>query len=205
MRDGARTFAAGLLVSVSLLGFASVFGLAATAGAGERQAEPPPTDPTLPEPPLPPPRTTIAEGVTVGGVEVGGFRPSEATRAVRTAFERPLVLVAGPVRRVRVAPRELGARPKLEKAIARARAARPGARIPLEIEVSRERLRRYVTRLAREVDRPAIDARARVRGVRLHVSPAKPGRRLQRLATARAIRVALATGSREPILLGYTA
>lgn len=210
MRDGARTCVAGLLVSVLLLGFASVFGLVAVAGAGELQTDPPPSEPAPPEPlpprpplPSPPPRTTIADGVLVGGVPVGGLLPSAATRAVRASFERPLVLVVGPVRRVRVMPRALGARPKLEKAVARARAARPGARVPLEVEISRERVRRYVARLARELDRPAVDARARVRGLELHVSPAKPGRRLQRVVTARAIRAALTTGSREPIVLRY--
>jgi lipoprotein-anchoring transpeptidase ErfK/SrfK len=195
---------------MALLGFAAAFAVASTAGAGELQTEPPPTvepPPTEPpptEPPPPPPaRTTIAPGVTIAGVRVGGLRGVEAAMAVRAAFDRPMVLVVGPARRIRVSPRDLGARPNLQKSVRRARSARAGARIPLDVRVSRERIAAYLGSVARETDRPAVDARALVRGENLRVVPAKPGRRLQRVVATRAIRVALATSSREPIALSY--
>lgn len=198
-------------MSIALLGFAGAFTVASTAGAGEFQTEPPPTPepppptepPTTPEPPPAPPRTTIAPGVTVGGVAVGGMRAAQASAAVRAAFERPLVLVAGPARKVRVTPRELGATPDVPKAVNRARSARADARIPLDVDVARERVAAYLGRLARDVDRAPADAREVVRGAALKVIPAKPGRKLQRVVATRAIRLALAANSREPVTLTY--
>jgi lipoprotein-anchoring transpeptidase ErfK/SrfK len=104
---------------------------------------------------------------------------------------------------VRVAPRELGARPDIPKAVSRARSARADASIPLDVDVSRERIAGYLRRLARDVDRAPVDARATVKGESLRVVEAKPGRRLQRVVATRAIRVALATHSREAIALPY--
>ncbi|MFO7571044.1 MAG: L,D-transpeptidase family protein [Gaiellaceae bacterium] len=206
MRNGARAIGAGLLAGIALVGFAAAFALASTAGAGELQStDPPPTtEPPPPEPPPPPPRpTTIASGVTIGGVAVGGMRGTEATTVVRKAFDRPLVLVVGPQRKVRVAPRGLGARPNIAKSVKRARSARPGAEIPLDVDVPRDRIAAHLDRLGRDADRSPVDARTLLRGESLRVVPAKAGRRLQRLAATRAVRAALATHSRNPITLSF--
>src|SRR5919202_5994239 len=50
----------------------------------------------------------IAAGVTIGGVRVGGMTAADAYTAVRTAFERPLVLLLGK-HRLQVSPERLGA------------------------------------------------------------------------------------------------
>ena len=197
----------------ALLGFAAAFALVATAGAGTsspaQTTEPPPTTTTEPpptEPPVEPPPTTpapIAFGVTVGGVKVGGMMPFQASKAVTRVYAKPLVLVVDETRRVELAPIALGARANVPKAIRRARFARPGALVPLDVEVSQARVRTFVDRLGKGVDRKAIDARIVLSGVKPRAVHAQDGRNLKRLAAGRAIRTAFATNSRAPIRLGF--
>jgi hypothetical protein len=188
--------------------------LAATAGAGTSapdQSTVPPTTTTTTQPPpveppiVPPPSTPapIAFGVTVGGVQVGGLMPFQAGKAVGKAYARPLVLVVDEEKQIELEPSALGARPNVPKAIRRARLARPGALVPLDVEVSQARVRNYVTRLAKKLDRTARDARILLKGVKPTAVEAREGRLLRKLATGRAIRTALAINSRTPIRLGF--
>jgi lipoprotein-anchoring transpeptidase ErfK/SrfK len=199
-------------VVLALLGFAAAFGISSTAGAGtasaDQSTEPPPTtEPPPPtEPPVEPPPTTpapIAFGVTVGGVRVGGLMPYQATKAVTKVYAHPLVLVVDETRAIELVPAALGAKANVPKAIRRARLARPGAVVPLDVAVSQGRVRKYVDRLGRGVDRKAIDARIELNGVKPRAVQAQEGRILKRLAAGRAIRTALATNSRAPIRLGF--
>jgi lipoprotein-anchoring transpeptidase ErfK/SrfK len=200
-------------VVCALLGFAAASALAATAGAGTsspaQSTEPPPTTTTEPpptEPPVEPPPSTpapIAFGVTVGGVKVGGLMPYQATKAVTRVYSKPLVLVVDETRSVELAPQALGARPNVPKAIRRARFARPGALVPLDVEVSQARVRKYVERLGKGVDRKPIDARIVLNGVKPHAVQAREGRILKRLAAGRSIRTALAMNNRAPIRLNF--
>jgi lipoprotein-anchoring transpeptidase ErfK/SrfK len=199
-------------VLLALLGFAAAFGLAATAGAGTSgpaQTTQPPTttEPPPPtEPPIQPPTPTpapIAFGVTVGGVQVGGLMPFQAGKAVSKVYAKPLVLVVDESRQIELAPAALGARPNVPKAIRRARLARPGAIVPLDVEVSQARVRRYVERLGKKLDRKPRDARIVLKGVKPMAVESQEGRILKKLATGRAIRTAFATNSRAPIRLGF--
>ena len=202
---------AGLLAACALVGFAAAFAVAASAGAdtGPSQAtdppptEPPPTEPPPTEPTPRPRQPAIPGGVTIGGVPVGGLLPYEASETVRSAFERRLPLVVTPMRTVRVAPSALGARPNVKKAVGRARFSRPGATVPLDVAVSRERVRTYVDRLGREFDRSPVDTRLVLRGGMVRATPSVEGRRLERLSNARALRIALKTNSREAIELTF--
>jgi lipoprotein-anchoring transpeptidase ErfK/SrfK len=200
-------------VVLALLGFAAAFGLSATAGAGtSAQGQtteptttttepPPPTEPPIePPPPTPAP---IAFGVTVGGVKVGGLMPFKASKAVTQVYARPLVLVVDEAQTIELAPTALGARANVPKAIRRARLARPGALVPLDVEVSQARVRTYVERLGKKLDRKARDARIALKGVKPTAVESQEGRILRKLATGRAIRTALATNSRVPIRLGF--
>lgn len=215
MKAPARTLGAALLVACALIGFAAAFALVATAGAGTgtvaqttdppTTTEPPPTEPPV-EPRVEPPPSTpapIAFGVTVGGVRVGGLMPYRAGKAVTKAYQRPLPLVVDEAKTIELAPEELGAKANVSKAIRRARLARPGAIVPLDVEVSQARVRRYVERLRRSVDRKAIDARIVLSGVKPRAVESQEGRRLRLLATGRSIRTALATNSRARIRLPY--
>jgi len=200
---------AGILAACALLGFAAAFGLSATAGAGTAQTtEPtttaPPTEPPPTEPPVQPPATApIAFGVSVGGVTVGGLMPYQARKAVVRQYARHLDLVVDETRTVDLVPAALGAHANFSKAIRRARFARPGAVVPLDVAVSQARVRGYVDRLGGRVDREARDARIALEGTKPHAVKSQEGRQLKRLAAGRSIRTALATNSRAPIRLGF--
>jgi lipoprotein-anchoring transpeptidase ErfK/SrfK len=205
----ARTLGAGLLVVLAVTGFAVAFGLAATAGAVTGQTTDPPTttEPPPPtEPPVEPPPSTpapIAFGVTVGGVKVGGLLPYQASRAVTRAYAKPLVLLVDEAHRIELAPGDLGATANVPKAVRRARFARPGTIVPLDVDVSQARVRKYVTRLGRQVDRKPVDAGIVLTGLKPRAVQSQEGRILKKLATGRAIRTAFATNSRAPIRLAF--
>jgi lipoprotein-anchoring transpeptidase ErfK/SrfK len=208
----ARAIGVGLLLACGLVGFAAAFGVSTKAGADTGKTvtstqpptttEPPPTEPPPPDPPSLDP-APIAFGVWVGNVSVGGLMPSRAATVVKKAFVRPLVLVVGPAGKIRLAPGDLGARPNIPKAIRRARVARPGASVPLDVDVSTMRVRNYAERLGRDLDLEARDARVKLKGVRPFAVPSVEGRRLQRLSNAREIRFALKRNSRAPIRLAF--
>lgn len=213
-----RTLVATLLVLCALAGFAAAFGLAGSAGASPAQTtttappttttEPPPTT----QPPAPPPPRTPAPrrspapipfGVTVGGVKVGGLMPFQALKAVAKEYAKPLELVVEDDAPVDLAPGALGARANVPKAIRRARTARPGAIVPLDVAVSVGSVRGYVDKLAAGLDRDARDARVELDGLKPRAVKAQIGRQLHRLATGRQIRTALATNNRLPIRLAF--
>jgi len=129
--------------------------------------------------------------------------PYQASRRVRQAFIRPLVLVSTPGRTLKITPADLGAKANVKKAVSRARFSRPGATVPLHVWVSRDRIRGFVESLGQEYDRLPVDARLFLRGATVQATPSKDGRRLERLPSARAIRVALKTNLRKPISLTY--
>lgn len=129
--------------------------------------------------------------------------PFQAGKAVTNVYTRPLPLVVDEARTIELAPSALGARANVPKAIRRARFARPGAIVPLDVEVSQARVRKYVDTLGKGLDRKARDARIELKGVKPTAVESQEGRILKQLATGRAIRTALATNSRAPIRLGF--
>jgi lipoprotein-anchoring transpeptidase ErfK/SrfK len=152
-------------------------------------------------PPPSPRQPTIPSGVTIGNVDVGDLLPYQASAVVRKAFERPVILVASPTRQYRVRPSRLGAEPYVKKAVGRARFARPGATIPLDVKVERTKVRRYIEKVGKKLARPAVDARLVLRGAAVRVVPSKEGQRLLVVENTRTIRASLATNRREPIRL----
>ena len=139
----------------------------------------------------------------VGNLAVGWLTPRTATDLVRKRFERPLVLEAGPGERIRVSPEELGAHAQIDKAIRRARSARPGVQIPLDVEISRTKLRRYVQKLAKRFDRKPVDAAVKLVGFRPRVVESVDGRRLRPMRTGLTLRIALTTHMRDQIPLDF--
>ena len=215
MKLGVRAIGVAFLAACALVGFSAAFALAADADSGPAQTtttttttttEPPPTTPPVPPPsePAPPPRQVgIPGGVTIAAVDVGGLLPYQAASLVRKSFARPLVLAVSPTRKVRLSPEALGAKPAVDKAVSRARFSRPGAAVPLHVWVSRDRIRGYVESLGREVDRAPVSAQLVLRGARVRATRSVDGRRLERVAGSRAIRVALKTNARSPIPLSF--
>ena len=209
MTSGARAIGLGLLAACALLGFSAALAVASSGGsesAAQTTTQPPTTPPpTTPPPtePAPPPRAVgIPSGVTVGRVDVGGLLPYEASARLRESFSKPVVLI-GPKRRLSLAPEDVGARANVRQAVARARFSRPGARVPLHVWVSRERIRGFVESVAGELDRAPVSAEIVLRGASIRAKGAKPGRRMDRVDAARAVRIALKTNVREPIDLRF--
>jgi lipoprotein-anchoring transpeptidase ErfK/SrfK len=120
---------------------------------------------------------------------------------VRKTFERPLPLVVSATRRIELAPGNVGATASLSKAIRRAASARPGAAVPLDVDVSRQRIRSYL--LGLKLDRKPIDAGVMLHGLRPVVVKAAPGRHLKLLKTSFLVRLALKTHSRDPIDIAF--
>ena len=206
-------FAAGaaLLVASAALGVVSASAFSARASGAETTTSDTTATTTTssstttvpaPQPPRQPAkRPLIAPGVTIGHVLVGWLTPREATDLVRKTFDRPLPLVINPNRTIRVAPSVLGAHAQIEKAIRRARAARPGVTIPLDVDVSRARIRDYL--LGLRLDREPVDAAVKLHGLQPVVVKAQIGRHLKLLHTAYLVRVALKTHDRTPIALPF--
>ena len=217
MRSGARAVGVALLAACACAGFAAAFSVSSTAGAdtGTTTTEPPatttvpptepvPTEPAPTEPsPTQPTPAPIPFGVTVGGVKVGGLMPVRATTLVQRSFARPLVLVVSEARKLRIEPGTLGAQANVPKAIRRARVARPGAAVPLDVAVRQARVRGFVDRLGHDVDVEPVDAHLVLDGVKPRVVPYREGRLLRRPAAGREIRKALALNTRTPIELPF--
>jgi lipoprotein-anchoring transpeptidase ErfK/SrfK len=206
VKPAGRALRIGLLAALGTAGFSAALVLAGVGGAGTGGAQQTDTTTTtttsVTETTTVPPRApTIPSGVTIGGTDVGDLLPYQAASVVRAAFDRPLVLVVTPTRQYRVKPKTLGANAAVKKAITRARFARPGAEIPLDVRVVRAKVRAYLDRVGKKLARPAVDARLVLRGAAVRVVRSKDGQRLLVLENSRAIRTALATNSRTPIKL----
>jgi hypothetical protein len=150
------------------------------------------------------PGSPIARGVRVGDVVLTGLTTQPAREAVRRELGRPLVFAVGgetfkvPAKRFRVEA-------DVDAAVRAALAARPGDAIPLPMAARSKAIVRTVAELAKRYDRPARDASltgldAKLRPV---FGPPVAGRRLDRPAAARAIREALAAGTRDRIRLHF--
>ena len=143
----------------------------------------------------------IAAGVTIAGVPVGGLTSEPARARVERAFSRPLRLEFGE-KRWRISPRYLGANAAVDASVARALAARRGAKLPLRVGTARKRIRQYVARLDRLFSRDPVDAAVvGVSNGRPAFSEAKPGLAVQRDQMTNAIAYSLKTNLRDPLRL----
>ena len=89
----------------------------------------------------------------------------------------------------------------MPKAIGRARFSKPGSVVPLNVAVSRTRIRGYVRRLGRQYYRAPVDARLVLKGAAVRAVASAPGRRMAFYPNANAIRAALQENDRQPITL----
>jgi lipoprotein-anchoring transpeptidase ErfK/SrfK len=136
----------------------------------------------------------------VGGIAVGGLAPSAAYSIVRTAFETPLVLIAG---RARLTPRptDLGAIAYVQPAIDRARTAPQGTAVPLVVRVQGARVRSYVAGIAKRFERRPVDARLVLRRAEPFLTKDVPGRRTDQVAATASIVRALVRNERFPLTM----
>jgi lipoprotein-anchoring transpeptidase ErfK/SrfK len=146
------------------------------------------------------PPATIPLGVTIAGVQVGGLTPEAAAASVQQVFQAPLELALGTTR-VLATPDVLGAAAGIEKAIERALVAEPNAAIPLGVNVEGSKLTEFIKTLAARFDRPAVDSKLFLRGLRPWLSKERTGRKLFQRRALRDITAALYTGDRETVRL----
>jgi lipoprotein-anchoring transpeptidase ErfK/SrfK len=146
--------------------------------------------------------TILPDGVSVGGVDVSGLEPDAAVSMVRTAFAEPLVLTAAG-KTLQPAPTSLGAVAYVQNAVARARTAPPGSAVPLTVRVDGRKVRAYVAKVAKRLDRAPQDSRVVLRRLAPFVSKDVPGRALDRTAATAAIVAALRDNRREPLALRF--
>ena len=146
--------------------------------------------------------SVLADGVSVGGVDVSGLAPDAAVSIVRTAFEAPLVLNAAG-KTLQPSPADLGAIAYVQNAVARARTAPPGSAVPLTIRVDGRKVRAYVAKVAKRLDRAPQDSRVVLRRLVPFVSKDVPGRVLDRPAATAAIVAALRDNQRAPLALRF--
>jgi lipoprotein-anchoring transpeptidase ErfK/SrfK len=143
-----------------------------------------------------PQQVVIPEGVTIAKIEVGGMTPAQATGLVQAAFDQSVVQRYGR-KLILVAPRRLGATPRVKLAVDQARRAQPGARVPLFVTLRKGGVARYVKALGKRFDRKAVNAELRgLRGNRPWITKERTGKALRQRAATRAIVAALRTHAR---------
>src|SRR6266511_527446 len=141
----------------------------------------------------------LPEGVTVGGVPVGTLLPADAAKEIRRYFSSPLKLRLG--LRVFTANPNILAAPRISKALARARGAKPFANLPLGMVVRAARVRAFAASLARKVEQPPVSSRLLLRNFKPYLTPEKPGLTLRQAETVKAVAKALRLNIREPMKL----
>jgi hypothetical protein len=90
-------------------------------------------------------------------VYLGDLTSEPARAELATEFARPVPVVHGRQHWF-ASPQRLGAGAAIDNAVEDALAARPGAEIDVHVSWSEKKVRRFVDRIASDVDRPAVDA-----------------------------------------------
>jgi lipoprotein-anchoring transpeptidase ErfK/SrfK len=171
--------------------------LAAIGAAAAARADEPPGAVRDPGP------ARIADGVTVAGTLVGGMTGEQAATSLQASFRQPLELTLDGEASF-VPPTRLGGIPLVAPAVERALAASSGQDVHLSVLVDRPRLLDYSDRLARRFTQRAVDARARLRGIRPVIRKERAGVTVRGRVLARALAVALRAGKRGPIAVPHT-
>jgi lipoprotein-anchoring transpeptidase ErfK/SrfK len=170
-----------------------------TTGTTSTTPTPPPPPTTKPRPkPKPKLPARLARRVSIGGVQVGGLTPAAARAAVRMAVRSPLV-IAVDGERVPVSPTRLGVKAYVELAVAKARKARPGAKVSIPVTIHGDTVRAWVARMAENRDRPVRDARVVLQTLQPRVVPPRTGYVIRREPTVAAIVEALRANRRGPV------
>lgn len=145
----------------------------------------------------------MGPGVSIGKTLVGGLTPREATELVRQRFREPLKIRVSQSRTIKLAPRDFGAKSLLGRAVKRAAVYRAGVQVPLPVELSRARIEKWAARLAKDLNREAVDARFLLRNYKPFATKDKPGRALNETVLVREVVRALKTHTREPIAMRF--
>jgi lipoprotein-anchoring transpeptidase ErfK/SrfK len=142
------------------------------------------------------PPVLAAEGVTLASIPVGGMSYEQAQAAVQPAFARPIRVLYGD-RRWRLDRFKFGGAVALADGVSRALDAKANEAVPLEAEVDRAAVKRFVSALDKRISYPAKNAELiGLAGLTPQITDAEPGVALQRSLTAQRISRALAAAER---------
>jgi len=122
---------------------------------------------------------------------VGGLTGAEARKVIEKRFDEPVAIVA-PDRTLKLRPSELGALAWVNKALKTAvHVVRPDYAVPLRVDVSKPKLERLLTGLAKQTDRKPVDAALKLRNLKPVTKKSAPGRRLMRLVAFQKLSLAI--------------
>jgi lipoprotein-anchoring transpeptidase ErfK/SrfK len=138
------------------------------------------------------PPVLAAEGVTLAGIPVGGMSYEQAEAAVQPAFARPIRVVDGD-RRWRLDRFKFGGDLALADGVTRALDAKANEAVPLEADVDRDAVKRFVKALDKRISYPAKDAElVGLTGLTPNITDATAGLAVLKSMTAQRISRALA-------------
>jgi lipoprotein-anchoring transpeptidase ErfK/SrfK len=135
--------------------------------------------------------------VRIAGVRVGHLTPTRAEKVVLKAFNRPLTVVIDK-RTLLVDPAKL-AKPYAEGAVAHARTAGPGTKLPLVVSVRGAAVRAWAKKVAARADRKPAKIGLVLRHGVPYIGPRSYGRRLDQGELVQRVVHALAGNTRLPI------
>ena len=192
------------LVTILACSAALLVALAGPAWADETTPPPTATTPPTTTKPLPTGPKLIEPGVTIGGMLVGGLTGPEARALVEEKFQSPVTLLVSPARKMRVEPTELGAAAHFLKAVKLAvRVRTPGFAVPLQVDVEKPKLERFLAGVAEQTDRKPVDAALTLNGFRPVARKSKPGLRLKQTIAAQRLSLAIRKHERGPLELPF--
>ncbi|MGN6429840.1 MAG: L,D-transpeptidase family protein [Gaiellaceae bacterium] len=142
----------------------------------------------------------IAQGVTAGGVDVGGLSAARARDVLRRSLGPKLgssVVLLSHDRRWTLSPASIDARLGVDRMVREAlaqsrqgnflgravrdlRGEKVNASVPLRVAYSREKLYGFIGVVAKQIERPAVDATIEPSGVTLNWTPSHDGMAVQR-------------------------
>jgi lipoprotein-anchoring transpeptidase ErfK/SrfK len=198
-----------LFIVVAVLGLSAASTLAGVASAAPAAVEPaaktgtkPKTAPgtkaaTRPRVAAKPKVVTLPRSIRIAGVKVGQLPPSRAEKVVQKAFARPLPVVVDR-RTLLVDPSKL-AKPYVDGAVGRARAAKPGTALPLVVSVRGAAVRAWAKKVAARVDRKPARVGLVLREGKPYVGPRAYGRRLDQGELVQRVVRALSANTRLPV------
>ncbi len=142
---------------------------------------------------------TVPSGVRIAGIRVGGLTPAAATRALKTAFAKPLPLVLDGTK-VELHPAKL-ASAYIDPAVGKARSASSGTNVHLVVVAHGAAVRAAVAKLAERFDRKPRNASLGFVAGRPRVRPELDGASLEKPVLLQRVVHALTANSRRPISL----
>jgi len=142
----------------------------------------------------------IAQGITAGGVDVGGLSAARARDVLRRSLGPKLdssVVLLSHDRRWTLSPASIDARLGIDRMVREAlaqsrqgnflgravrdlRGEKVNVSVPLRIAHSREKLYGFIAGVAKQIDKPAVDATVEPSGLALNWTPSHDGVAVQR-------------------------